>query len=761
MRITYLGNYGRDPVKVSLFLETEHDVVISALSANGPSVIQAFKKFVLKPSNPKNGIDYAQLSTLLQGHNTNLEIHTTKATIPMVERVAPPRTQDFDWLANALKKLDRDLAKEKREYDEWKGVRDLDEAKDHFHRRREEIFDLNQKIVSNLQEPHFAVASHYVPSHAQTVNRFRLDELRDRAKERHSTLKQRIDFTRRNRIQELEKKRAGLVKDIEAERKTARARDDDAATALDEGIGVAAILTIRSGPILARGKKNQAIGRAFDQVLSETESLRAKLDASGVTMGDADPRLALSSIFAASLPGSDANENHVAQELNRAIETAFHLQPRDVTNASLSKMVSGLLGQAPPPMQIPTLDRFPSPAHTKGPRLTYLGLALSNGLRPTTHPMFYNLDEQGPRHTAVIGGSGSGKSVTASLIVEGALLNKIPVLVMDPTRSWTGFLVPASTFALKKYERFSMKPEMARPFELEVRDSWDTTIEKVMERRSLTILSSPNLTDEQEAGLVDQILGELLEKMKTWPDSKELRLLLVLEEAHRYLRDKKLQPTLELFARTARAKGVGLMAVSQNAIDLPPAIRNNCATVIQMNTHYGEDLKRAAQTFGSDFQKTIPKLQQGQGAFHYPEYGSTFVAFRPPLHNHHAASEAVVQFFSVTKELKRTVDDLFALQAVPDEHVTRMPSASANGTSGTESTPSVPEAVNESLGRASAKVARDWHDVVAQLAQGGTRPRLMEVRNAITAADLKCPSRRSIYRHLRQLARQSNGLAQE
>ncbi|MBI4392720.1 MAG: DUF87 domain-containing protein [Euryarchaeota archaeon] len=657
---------------MSLFMDTTKQVVVSVLGdEGGASVVQAFKKLATTAVDVKE-LDPVRLDAVLSGHSVSLELFRTAPTQAMAERGLPPARVEGDYLVHALKKVDAELARERADYKEWRGVRDVDVAQDHLRNRREEIFGLEKDIIKRAGESNFLIGHHYLTQPFQATERFRLGELRDQAKERASALKSRIEFTRRNRINELEDKRRELVAELDAEKKQDKAREKEVATRLEAGLGVALLFTIRSTPIFVVGRKNPSVREAIAQVARESAELARKLAAIGLEVAEADPYFGLSTIFAADPTRIRGVQHPLAASLANALEATFSLTSRESFDNALEKFLNKTFasaGNAP----LPDLVRFPTLEADKSRRLAYMGLAMGADLGPSRIPVFYDLDEQGPRHTTVIGGSGSGKSVTASLIVEGALLNRIPVLVMDPTRSWTGFLVPASTFAIKKYEQFSMKPEMARPFELEVRDSWNTTIEKVMERRSLTILSSPNMTDEQEAGLIARILNEILEKMKTWPDSKELRLLVALEEAHRYLREKNLQPTLELVARTARAKGVGLMAVSQNAIDLPPAIRNNCATVIQMNTHYGEDLKRAGQTFGSDFQKTIPRLQQGQGAYHYPEYGSAFVAFRPPLHNHHPASEPVLQFYAVTKELEKTVGGLFAMEAVPDVLVADVP----------------------------------------------------------------------------------------
>lgn len=79
---------------------------------------------------------------------------------------------------------------------------------------------------------------------------------------------------------------------------------------------------------------------------------------------------------------------------------------------------------------------------------------IANG-RVSTNPIWFDYDTFGPIHTSVVGRAGSGKSVTAYSIAEGALLNNIPVLALDPTGQWTGFFKenddPAMTSLFSQY----------------------------------------------------------------------------------------------------------------------------------------------------------------------------------------------------------------------------------------------------------------------------------------------------------------------
>ena len=63
------------------------------------------------------------------------------------------------------------------------------------------------------------------------------------------------------------------------------------------------------------------------------------------------------------------------------------------------------------------------------------------------------------RHVCIIGGSGSGKTVSAFVITEEALIHRIPVLALDPSGMFTGFMKPCDNDnMLSRYDQFGMRP---------------------------------------------------------------------------------------------------------------------------------------------------------------------------------------------------------------------------------------------------------------------------------------------------------------
>lgn len=82
------------------------------------------------------------------------------------------------------------------------------------------------------------------------------------------------------------------------------------------------------------------------------------------------------------------------------------------------------------------------PTYDESSRLGNIGIILDENFENTDHLYKFDLDKQGVRHTVIIGGVGSGKSITGFDVVEEGLLNGIPVLALDPTGQWSGFFKP-------------------------------------------------------------------------------------------------------------------------------------------------------------------------------------------------------------------------------------------------------------------------------------------------------------------------------
>jgi uncharacterized ubiquitin-like protein YukD len=245
-------------------------------------------------------------------------------------------------------------------------------------------------------------------------------------------------------------------------------------------------------------------------------------------------------------------------------------------------------------------------------------------------------------HSIAAGGTGSGKSVSAMVVAEELLKRGIPVIVFDPTAQWTGFMKPCTDkHMLDLYPKFGLKKEDVRGFKTNiiiVKDvNMDIDIRKYMEPGEITVFVMNRLKPADLDKFVRRTIDSIF--AIPWPESKELKLLIVYDEVHRLLPKyggKGGYVALERGCREFRKWGIGLFMISQVLMDFRGAIRANIATEIQLRTKYEGDINRVKTKYRADYASKITKLTIGTGLVQNPEYNDGkpwFVTFRPLLHN--------------------------------------------------------------------------------------------------------------------------------
>ena len=128
-------------------------------------------------------------------------------------------------------------------------------------------------------------------------------------------------------------------------------------------------------------------------------------------------------------------------------------------------------------------------------------------------------------------------------------------------------------------------------------------------------------------------LDNILEYFDSQKDSNELRLLVVVEEAHLWtLKEvgKDAIRFLDRAVRMLRKKGVGVMFVSHKISDFDPAMRSSMNISIIFRTKCEGDLDSISRTIGSGFSRLVPSMPVGYSVFHAADLGTPFVlAWRP------------------------------------------------------------------------------------------------------------------------------------
>jgi len=128
-----------------------------------------------------------------------------------------------------------------------------------------------------------------------------------------------------------------------------------------------------------------------------------------------------------------------------------------------------------------------------------------------------------------------------------------------------------------------------------------------------TIVDLSDIYDSAErVNKVAHMLDPILEYFQFQEDSEDLRLMIVVEEAHLWTSKEMPRDAvrfLDSTTRLLRKKGVGIMLVSQKISDFDPAMRSAMNTSILFRTKYEGDLKAIARMLGSDSRRLYPNYQ--------------------------------------------------------------------------------------------------------------------------------------------------------
>jgi hypothetical protein len=274
-------------------------------------------------------------------------------------------------------------------------------------------------------------------------------------------------------------------------------------------------------------------------------------------------------------------------------------------------------------------------------------------------------------HAIVAGSTGAGKSVTASVVVEEALENDVPVVVFDPTAQWTGFVKKCvDQDLLDHYDRFDMdSQDDPHPYPgliKKMEPGAEIDFAELMEPGEITVFTLDHLTTEQFDETVRTIIDSIFDI--EWEESSDLELVIVFDEVHRLLEKyggKGGYEALERGAREFRKWGIGLIMSSQVTADFKQAVSGNIMTEIQMQTKSIEDIERIEQKYGEKFAKRITQEEVGTGMMQNPQYNDGdpwFVDFRPTYHNpHKIPDEELDQYHEYTDladKIQARIDEL-------------------------------------------------------------------------------------------------------
>ncbi len=282
----------------------------------------------------------------------------------------------------------------------------------------------------------------------------------------------------------------------------------------------------------------------------------------------------------------------------------------------------------------------------------------------TKHPAYYDLEKL-TTHAIVAGATGMGKSISAQVVIEEALLNGTAVIVFDPTAQWSGMLRKCTDKRmLAYYPKFGMKPTDAQGFKGNVRQVLNpkqiVDIKKYTTPGQIQIFGLNKLQPKDIDIFVANVIRQVF---KSDPkESPTLKVLLVFDEVHRLLPkfggngEGFLQ--IERACREFRKWGIGVMLISQVLNDFVGEIKANINTELQTRTLEENDLERIRVKYGEGFLKSLVRAEVGVVMFQNAEYNRGrpyFINFRPILHSTRRLSDEELEKYNKYNDL---VDDL-------------------------------------------------------------------------------------------------------
>jgi hypothetical protein len=286
------------------------------------------------------------------------------------------------------------------------------------------------------------------------------------------------------------------------------------------------------------------------------------------------------------------------------------------------------------------------------------------GLIAESKNFVYLEPEKLKTHAIVAGATGMGKSISAQVLVEEALMKNVSVIVFDPTAQWSGLLRKCEDKKMISfYPKFGLKPGDARGFPGNIRQISHAReiieIEKYIHPGQIQIFALNKLDPKDIDTFIASVIRQIF---KSDPkEAQELKVLLVFDEVHRLLSkfggsgEGFLQ--IERACREFRKWGMGVVLISQVLSDFVGEVKANINTEIQTRTIEESDLERIKTKYGEEFLKSLVRAEVGVAMFQNAEYNKGkpyFVNFRPILHNTRRLSDEELEKYNKYNEI---IDD--------------------------------------------------------------------------------------------------------
>ncbi|MFB6244485.1 MAG: helicase HerA domain-containing protein, partial [Halobaculum sp.] len=204
----------------------------------------------------------------------------------------------------------------------------------------------------------------------------------------------------------------------------------------------------------------------------------------------------------------------------------------------------------------------------------------------------------------ITGKSGSGKSNTASVVIENLLDNNFPVLIVDSDGEYYGL----------KEEYEILHAGADEECDIQVSDEHAEKIASLaLEQNVPIILDVSGFLDEDVANaLVRETARHLFAKEK----KLKKPFLLLIEECHEYIPEgagmDDTGRTLIKIGKRGRKHGLGIVGISQRPADVKKDFITQCDWLVWHRLTWDNDTKVVKRILGSEYGEAIEEVDDGE-----------------------------------------------------------------------------------------------------------------------------------------------------
>ncbi len=205
----------------------------------------------------------------------------------------------------------------------------------------------------------------------------------------------------------------------------------------------------------------------------------------------------------------------------------------------------------------------------------------------------------------ITGKSGSGKSNTASVILENLLDNNFPVLIVDSDGEYYGLK--------EEYEILHVGADEECDIQV-TSDHAEKIASLALEENIPIILDVSGYLDEADANaLILETTRHLFAKEK----KLKKPFLLVIEECHEYIPEKsgmgEAGKMLIKVGKRGRKHGLGIVGISQRPADVKKDFITQCDWLVWHRLTWRNDTKVVGRILGSEYARAVEELGDGEG----------------------------------------------------------------------------------------------------------------------------------------------------